>query len=88
MTTRPKRQKTNPELKRRKNMAAFWNTRYEQAAASGGTSALAAVAFDRARAAALRAEDNGHPESMYALAQMLSEWAERMERAEPQRHAS
>lgn len=78
------RRRQNPELRRRRNMAAFWQERYNKAADSGE---LAAIAFDRARAAALRAESEGRP-VMYELAQMLSEWAERIERAETGGHAS
>lgn len=62
-------------------MAAFWQGRYDRAAHDPGE--LASVAFDRARAAA-RADGR----RLYELAQMLSEWAERVERAGTGRHAS
>jgi hypothetical protein len=84
------RKSRNPELQRRKNMAAFWQQRYDKA--GNDHSELASISFDRARAAALRVMDNGQPMVMYELAQMLSEWAEQIERAEAKRqtrgHAS
>ncbi|MFI0453714.1 hypothetical protein [Actinomadura sp. 6N118] len=67
--------------RRRANLAATWQRRYEQA--QGDHGALAAVAFDRARAAAASAERAGiSAQALYELAQMCHQFAERLEEAE------
>ncbi|WP_214415638.1 hypothetical protein [Sphaerisporangium fuscum] len=76
-----------PEAKRRlANLARFWN---ERLAAAESDAALAQVCFDRARAAARRAQKHGaNPKAMHELAELLAAWAERQERAEIRRHGA
>jgi hypothetical protein len=73
----------NPRMRRLKNVAQFWQTRLD--ACGDDWAMAAAVAFDRARAVASRAERDGDPKALYNLAQMLTEWALRGEEAEDKR---
>ncbi|CNF62762.1 Uncharacterised protein [Mycobacterium tuberculosis] len=76
----------NPRLRRMRNLQAFWQARYEAVADDHGE--LARVTFDRARAAARRVERSGlRPLAMHELAQLLNEWAERLEAAETKHDA-
>lgn len=72
-------------LKRLKNLAEFWNPRMESAS---GDAELAKVCFDRAKAAARRAQKAGDTAAMHELAQELANWAAGKERAEARRHAT
>ncbi|MGI5330960.1 hypothetical protein [Actinomadura nitritigenes] len=75
-TGKPK-QKMSPELRRRRNLAEFWQQRYNAAGQDHGE--LARVAFDRARAAAVRARRAGESLALYELAESLVKWAEEVE---------
>lgn len=76
----------SPETRRLHNQAAFWQQRYN--ACGDDYSELARVTFDRARAAARRAERAGlAPAALHELANLLHEWAERAERAEAKHRA-
>ncbi|NUK94013.1 hypothetical protein HRW16_19680 [Streptomyces lunaelactis] len=73
----------SPEaLKRLRNLANFWNPRMEAATSDAD---LVKVVFDRAKAAAKRAQKNGDPQAMHKLAQELANWAASMERADATR---
>ncbi|WP_328565279.1 hypothetical protein [Streptomyces coelicoflavus] len=73
----------SPEaLKRLRNLADFWNPRME---AVTSDAELVKVVFDRAKAAAKRAQKNGDPGAMHKLAQELANWAAAMERADAAR---
>lgn len=75
----------SPEaLKRLRNLAAFWNPRMQ---AAGDDAELARVCFDRAKAAAKRAQKNGDSQAMHKLAQELARWAADLERADATRQA-
>ncbi|MEU8347703.1 hypothetical protein AB0C74_38900 [Spirillospora sp. NPDC048832] len=76
----------NPRLRRMRNLQAFWQARYQ--AVQGDDAELARVTFDRARAAARRVQRSGlRPVAMHELAQLLNEWAERLEAAEAKHDA-
>jgi hypothetical protein len=67
-----------PEAKRRlQNVARFWNERIQAVTTDA---ALAQVCFDRARAAARRAQRGGNAQAMHDLAVLLATWAEQHER--------
>lgn len=86
--TRPPRKgkkQKNPELERLRNLARFWQQRYDACGTDHGE--LARVSFERARAAVRRGEREGVGPSMYELAQLLSQWAEQAERAQTKRAA-
>ncbi|WP_147425450.1 hypothetical protein [Bailinhaonella thermotolerans] len=69
-----------PEVRRRlQNKAAFWTQRVR---AVRSDAELAQVCFDRARAAARRAQRSGNPRAMHELAELLARWAEQHEHAE------
>ncbi|MFF5265334.1 hypothetical protein ACFY4C_41170 [Actinomadura viridis] len=87
MTTSAKTtRKMSPERRRLHNLARFWQQRYD--ACGGDHGELARVSFDRARAAATRAQREGRrPQAMYELAEVLNAWAEQAEQA-GKRHAS
>ncbi|MET8686318.1 hypothetical protein ABZV77_19090 [Streptomyces sp. NPDC004732] len=72
-------------LKRLKNLATFWNPRLE---AATNDAELAKVCFDRAKAAARRAQKSGDIKAMHELAQEIANWAAGKERAEAQRDAA
>ncbi|MFC8223929.1 hypothetical protein ACFUTY_37895 [Streptomyces sp. NPDC057362] len=73
----------SPEaLKRLRNLAAFWNPRMQAATDDAD---LARICFDRAKAAAKRAQKNGQPDAMHKLAEELARWAADMERADATR---
>jgi hypothetical protein len=73
----------SPEaLKRLRNLANFWNPRME---AATDDAELVKVVFDRAKAAAKRAQKNGDPQAMHKLAQELANWSAAMERADATR---
>ncbi|MFI5526874.1 hypothetical protein [Streptomyces platensis] len=75
----------SPEaLKRLRNLANFWTPRMKAAA---NDAELAAVCFDRAKAAAKRSQRNGDPTAMHKLAQELAQWAADMERADATRQS-
>ncbi|MFH9426410.1 hypothetical protein [Streptomyces sp. NPDC017529] len=70
----------SPEaLKRLRNLGAFWNPRMQAATDDAD---LARICFDRAKAAAKRAQKNGDAAAMHKLAQELAQWAADMERAD------
>lgn len=71
-------------LKRLRNLANFWNPRMEGATSDAE---LVKVVFDRAKAAAKRAQKNGQPDAMHKLAQELAQWAADMERVDATRQA-
>ncbi|MFG3223071.1 hypothetical protein [Streptomyces sp. NPDC048185] len=67
-----------PEAARRlQNLKAFWDPKM-QAATSDAE--LVKVVFDRAKAAAKRAQRNGNPAAMHELAQSLAAWCAEMEK--------
>ncbi|GAA0970592.1 hypothetical protein [Actinocorallia libanotica] len=74
----------SPQMRRLHNLAAFWDAKFK---ACTTDAALARVCFDRARAAARRAQDRGESSAMHDLAALLAEWAQRLEDAE-RRHAA
>lgn len=71
----------SPEVVRRlQNLARFWN---ERAGAVTTDADLAKVCFDRAKAAARRAQrSKRNPRAMHELAELLATWAEQQEHAE------
>jgi hypothetical protein len=70
----------SPEaLKRLRNLANFWNPRMQAATDDAD---LARICFERAKAAAKRAQKNGDAAAMHELAKELAEWAARKERAD------
>ncbi|MGP4030216.1 hypothetical protein [Actinomadura sp. 3N407] len=76
--TASRRASMTPEQRRRENLRAFWQQRYQACADDPGE--LARVSFDRARAAATRAQRAGvAPMAMYELAELLHKWAEQVE---------
>ncbi|NAS22502.1 hypothetical protein GT755_12495 [Herbidospora sp. NEAU-GS84] len=78
--------KLSPAARRRlDNLAQFWNSRLQGVTSDA---ALAQVCFDRARAAARRAQRAGDQQAMHELATLLATWAEQRERAEIARHAA
>ncbi|MFI0487530.1 hypothetical protein [Actinomadura sp. 9N215] len=75
-----------PEQRRVENLRAFWEQRYSACADDPGE--LVRVSFDRARAAATRAQRAGvAPQAMYDLAEMLHKWAEQVEQRQASRPA-
>lgn len=76
---------TPPARRRLDNLARFWNERLKGVTSDA---AMAQVCFDRARAAARRAQRGGDPKAMHDLATLLATWAEHHERAELTRHAA
>lgn len=69
----------SPEaLRRLRNLAEFWNPRMQ---AATDDAELARICFDRAKAAAKRAQKCGDPAAMHELAQELAQWAAGKERA-------
>lgn len=79
-----KARRMSPQMRRLHNLARFWQQRYEACGDDHGE--LARVSFDRARAAATRAQRDGtRPLAMYELAEALTAWAEQAERAEAKR---
>lgn len=75
-----------PEARKRlDNLARFWNERIQGVTSDA---ALAQVCFDRARAAARRAQRSGDQEAMHDLALLLATWAEQREQVEIRRYAS
>ncbi|MGC4959721.1 hypothetical protein ACLQ2P_41545 [Actinomadura citrea] len=86
MTTpvkRSRRAQMSPEQRRLENLKSFWKQRYDACTDDTGQldpGELARVSFDRARAAATRAQRAGlAPKAMYELAEMLHTWAEQVE---------
>ncbi|MFH8582539.1 hypothetical protein [Streptomyces zaomyceticus] len=69
-------------LKRLRNLAEFWNPRMKAATDDAD---LARICFDRAKAAAKRAQKNGQPNAMHELAGQLASWAAEMERRDATR---
>lgn len=66
-----------PEAARRlQNLRAFWDPKMQAAA---DDAELVKVLFDRAKAAAKRAQRNGNPAAMHELAQELANWCAAME---------
>ncbi|GIH91914.1 hypothetical protein ACFFMN_34095 [Planobispora siamensis] len=79
--------KLTPEAKakrRMQNVAQLWN---ERTRAVGSDAELARLCWDRARAAARRAQRGGERGAMHELAELLARWAEQKEKAEIARHA-
>jgi hypothetical protein len=75
----------SPEvLKRLRNLAEFWNPRMKAATSDAD---LARICFDRAKAAAKRAQKNGDAGAMHELAQELANWAAGKERANATRES-
>ncbi|WP_433250434.1 hypothetical protein ACQPYK_04150 [Streptosporangium sp. CA-135522] len=74
-----------PEVMRRlQNLTRFWNERVQAVSTDAD---LARVCFDRAKAAARRAQRTGNnPRAMHELAELLASWAAQQERAEAMRH--
>ncbi|MGJ6967889.1 hypothetical protein ACSDR0_38870 [Streptosporangium sp. G11] len=74
-----------PEVTRRlENLARFWNERVQSVSNDAD---LARVCFDRAKAAARRAQRTGNnPRAMHDLAELLATWAAKQEHAEAMRH--
>lgn len=75
----------SPEERRVRNLAKHWQQRFAECTTDGD---LARAAFDRARAAARRAQTTGEKDAMHALATALVTWAVQREEAEWRRHAS
>ena len=76
----------SPEaLKRLKNQAAFWNERMKDIENDAD---LAKVCFDRAKAAARRAQRAGNARAMHELAEFLAHWAADQETAAARRNAA
>ncbi|MBG0819089.1 hypothetical protein [Planomonospora sp. ID82291] len=74
-----------PEDRRRlHNVAKFWN---ERLAGAESDADLVRICFDRAKAAARRAQRSGNARAMHELAELLATWAEQQERAEVNRRA-
>ncbi|MFD4050164.1 hypothetical protein ACFWSF_32220 [Streptomyces sp. NPDC058611] len=73
---------TPEAIRRLQNLAAFWNPKIHAATSDAD---LVKVMFDRAKAAAKRAQRGGDPAAMHKLAQELAEWAAGMERADATR---
>lgn len=75
----------SPEVLRRlRNLAEFWNPRMQ---AAKDDADLARICFDRAKAAAKRAQKGGQPDAMHKLAEELARWAADMERADATRQS-
>lgn len=74
-----KRKPLSPAERRRRNLAEFWEKRYAEAADDPGKAIV--IAFDRARAAAARADKwlDGEPVTRQ-LFEHLKAWAEQIER--------
>ncbi|WP_229891834.1 hypothetical protein [Streptomyces lavendofoliae] len=73
----------SPEVLRRlRNLAEFWNPRMQ---AAKDDADLARICFERAKAAAKRAQRNGQPGAMHELAKQLAQWAAEMERQDANR---
>ncbi|MFB8044164.1 hypothetical protein ACFC8F_23120 [Streptomyces hydrogenans] len=70
-------------LKRLRNLSEFWGPKMQAATSDAD---LARICFDRAKAAAKRAQRNGQAGAMHALAGQLAQWASDMERADATRH--
>lgn len=70
-----------PEARRRlQNLAKFWN---ERVRAHKDDAVMAKVCFDRAKAAARRAQRSGrNPAAMHELAEALATWSAQQEEAE------
>lgn len=69
-----------PEAMRRlQNLARFWNERLRSVSTDAE---LAQVCFERAKAAARRAQRGGDTRAMHELAELLSTWAAQREQAE------
>nr|WP_024067074.1 hypothetical protein [Streptomyces sp. F11]AHC28153.1 hypothetical protein pFP12.10 [Streptomyces sp. F11] len=76
----------SPEaLKRLRNLKEFWDPKM---AAVDNDADLARVCFDRARAAAKRAQRGGNPRAMHELAELLAHFAHDLEVADAKRHAA
>ncbi|NAS27468.1 hypothetical protein GT755_38105 [Herbidospora sp. NEAU-GS84] len=73
-----------PVRRRLENLARFWQARV---AAVTNDAALAAVCFDRAKAAARRAQRGGNARAMHELAELLATWAAQQEHAEALRES-
>ncbi|MGA5220909.1 hypothetical protein ACPCAE_33235 [Streptomyces cinereoruber] len=69
---------------RLRNLAEFWGPRMAAAATDAD---LVKVVFDRAKAAAKRAQRNGDPTAMHELAKALDAWASAMEEREAKRQS-
>jgi hypothetical protein len=75
-----------PEAMRRlENLARFWNERVQAVSTDAD---LARVCFDRARAAARRAQRGGDARAMHELAELLAAWAAQREHSEAVRHSA
>lgn len=78
--------KMTPEaLRRLQNLASLWNPRMQ---AARNDAELAKVCFDRAKAAARRAQRSGNKRAMHELADLLATWAAHQEDAEARRNAT
>ncbi len=75
----------SPEAARRlHNLAEFWRPKM---AAATTDADLVKVVFDRAKAAAKRAQRNGDATAMHELAKALDAWAAAMEEREARRQS-
>lgn len=72
-------------LKRLRNISGFWT---EKMAAAVSDDDLVRICYDRARAAARRAQKDGDPKAVHNLAETLAHWAHDRERAEIARHSA
>jgi hypothetical protein len=76
----------SPEaVKRLKNQAAFWTARMQEI---DNDADLAKVCFDRAKAAARRAQRAGNTRAMHELAELLAHWSADQETAAARRNAA
>ena len=77
--------KKSDALKRLRNISGFWT---DKMAAASSDDDLLRICYDRARAAARRAQKDGDPRAVHNLAETLAHWAHDRERAEITRHTA
>jgi hypothetical protein len=72
-------------LKRLRNISTFWT---DKMAAATSDEDLVRICYDRARAAARRAQKDGDQAAVHNLAEMLAHWAHDREWSEIARHSA